>query len=240
MIRGLYSAASALDAAAANQELVAENLAHANTPGYRRHSLVFESVQQNASGSQSASSETVGGTRASSGYTTFDAGPVQYTGNPLDSTLSGSSFFVLEGPTGPVYTRNGSFEINAQGQLQSQSGLPVRGQGGRITMPPNAGRVDVGKDGTILANNVEVGRLQLAEFPDQSVLQRVGTTLFEGPGARQPNPGSFRVEQGYREGSNVQIVNEMVAMLTGLRFYEAAEKAFQALANSVQLGTKPQ
>ena len=234
MIRGLYSAASALDAAATNQELVAENLAHANTPGYRRHGLVFEAVQQNASDDQALRGERLGGTRAASGYTTFDAGPVQYTGNPLDLALSGSAFFVLDGPNGPVYTRNGSFQMNAQGQLQSQAGLPVRSQGGPITIPPNTARIDVTKDGTILANDVEVGKLQLADFSDPSALQRVGTTLFEGPTGRQPDPQSFRVEQGYREGSNVQIVNEMVSMLTGMRFYEAAEKALQALGVTVR------
>ena len=75
--------------------------------------------------------------------------------------------------------------MNAQGQLQSQAGLPVRSQGGPITIPPNTARIDVTKDGTILANDVEVGKLQLADF-FRSSTQRVGTTLFEGLICRQP------------------------------------------------------
>ena|SRR5580765_5533659 len=240
MIRGLYSAASALDAATTNQELVAENLANANTHGYKRQGLVFEAVQQGLIDNQGGALASLRRINATRSYTNFDQGSVQFTGNPLDLTLSGNSFFVLDGPQGQVYTRNGCFTLNGQGELQTQSGMPVRGTGGRITIPANTSKIDVGQDGTVFANNVEVGKLQIAEFEEPNVLQRAGTTLFQGPGGQQPQPGTFRVEQGYREGSNVQIVNEMVSMMTGMRHYEAAERALRAIGEAVALNTRPQ
>src|SRR5256885_1326280 len=118
MIRGLYSAGAALETATANQEVTAENLAHATTPGYRRHGLSFDATQQSLGGAESGAGAANGNS-----FTFFTPGPIQQTSNPLDLAISGDAFFVLEGPRGPVYTRNGSFEVNAQGELQSKSGL---------------------------------------------------------------------------------------------------------------------
>jgi flagellar basal body rod protein FlgG len=246
MISGLYSASTALEAARVNQEIVADNLANVSTPGFRRHGLVFEAVQQQAL--QNTSGSTGSGTRSAGQYNSFTAGPLQHTGNPFDLALSGSdgSFFVLDGPAGPVYTRNGVFQINSVGQLQSASGMPVRGEGGRITLPQGTSSVTIGSDGTVyansLGNSLAVGKLQIAQFPQPgNVLARVGTTLFSGPPARQSqNAPNYRVEQGYREGSNVQVVNEMVSMITGMRYYEAAERALRALGEAVSQNTKPQ
>jgi flagellar basal body rod protein FlgG len=238
MIRGLYSAATALDAATVNQDLVAENLANATTPGYRRHGLIYEAVQS-ATDSQ-VPGATLAGTRSAATYTNFDPGPIQHTGNPLDLIASGNVFFVLDGPNGPVYTRNGSFVRNAQGELQSRAGLPVRSNGGRIVIPPNATNISVTLDGAVMADNTELGRLQLAEFADPGVLQRAGTALFQGPQGPPPAPGTYRVEQGYKEGSNVQIVNEMVSMMIGMRQYEAADRAIRSMGEAMALNTRPQ
>lgn len=235
MIRGMYSAASALVASVRNQELVAENLAHASTPGFRRTGMAFETLQLDP-----GAARPMAGTQATRTYTSFDSGPMQRTGNPLDVALSGEVFFVLDGPRGPVYTRNGSFELSAQGELRSAGGLPVRGGGGPITIPAGASRIDIGQDGTVRADNIEVGRLQIAYLPDPRVLQRVGSTLFEGPSPQSPPEGvAYRVEQGFREGANVNVVNEMVSMMMGLRQYEAAERALKSLGEAVEQNTRP-
>jgi flagellar basal-body rod protein FlgF len=243
MIRGLYSAGSAIEMAQLNQDLVAENLANASTPGYRRQSVSYAALQQALSASGQASAASTGtaqGSPSSGVFTSFAPGAVQQTGNPLDVALSGDGFFVLEGPNGPVYTRNGSFDVNARGELKSKSGMPVKGVGSRITIPTDATRIVIGKDGTVMADNTEVGRLQLAQFDDPKTLRRVGTTLFEGANPRAPAPGAVQVEQGFREGSNVQVVNEMVGMMIGMRQYEAAEKAMRALTDAVGQYTRPQ
>ena len=241
MLRGLYQAGSALQTASLNQELVADNLANATTPGYRGQGLVFEALL----GGDFASANPARAARAPAPlpdgiYTSFAAGPMQQTGSPLDVAINGDAFFTLDGPRGPVYTRNGSFQLNGRGELQSASGLRVSGQGGAISIPSDAGEIRIGADGVVYADGREVGRLQLAQFENNQALRRVGTTLFEGPAARQPEPGSVRLEQGYREGSNVQMVQEMISMMIGMRQYEAAERALKSLGDAIGNNTRPQ
>jgi flagellar basal-body rod protein FlgF len=243
MIRGFYSAATALDTLSQNQDVVAQNIANATVPGYRRHALAFESFENaltQASGNPNGAS--LQGTQTSRYYTVFDQGELQKTGNTLDVAIKGDAFFVLEGPSGPLYTRNGSFELSADGEVRSASGLPVTGQGGKLAIPRETKRISIAEDGTVLADNVPVGKLQLARFDNLDALIPAGTTLFEAPpsAGQQAGIGAGTVHQGYREGSNVQIVNEMVAMIAGMRQYEAAQKALLALSDSVGLNTRPQ
>jgi flagellar basal-body rod protein FlgF len=240
MIRGFYSVASALTAAEMNHEVVAENLANATVGGYRRSGVVFQTADDDDSQEAGNANHRGRSVRATGQYTSFEPGPMQQTGNALDIALSPNVYFVVDGPNGPLYTRNGAFTRTADGSLQNATGLAVRGAGGPITLPANAAKITVSQEGAIRADNVEVGRLQLAEFRDGAGLRRAGTTLFDGPPAQAPRPGSFKVEQGYREGSNVQVVNEMVSMITGMRYYEAAEKALKALEDAVSQNTKPQ
>lgn len=239
MLRGFYSVASALEAATRNQELVAENLAHVSTPGYRRQGLVFEVLGERAA--PAADPMIPANVAAQQSFTRLDSGALEQTNNPLDVALTGDAFFVLDGPNGTVYTRNGGFELSPSGQLQTRGGLyRVRGQGGALTLPTNGGPITIGRDGTISVNGIEAGRLELARFSNPQSLRRVGPTLFEGDGAQPPLPGAVTVEQGYREGSNVQAVQEMVSMMLGMRFYEAAERAMRALSDAVAQNTNTQ
>src|SRR5262245_13685781 len=125
MIPGLYSAASGLDAALLNQDVIAANLASADIPGFRR-SLVsfgsFEGAMGKAGGASLGAS--VAGDDGTTISTDFTAGPLQRTGNPLDVAIVGDGFFVLQGADGPLYTRNGVFHLNEKGQLSSGNGLP--------------------------------------------------------------------------------------------------------------------
>ena len=89
------------------------------------------------------------------------------------------------------------------------------------------------------ANDQQVGQLRLAQFPNPQVLRRVGSTLFTGPPGPPPTPGTVRVEQGYREASNVQVVNEMISMMLGMRYYEAAQRALSSLSDTVAQNTRP-
>ncbi len=242
MMRGMYDAATALSEALVNQEVAAANLANSTTAGYRSQGYAFgtfaATLDQALGG---IPTDTQGGRPLSGIYTNFDPGPFQNTGNPLDLAISGDGFFVLDGPGGQLYTRNGTFQLNGEGQLQSKSGLPVRGEGGPIVIPPNTARITVGPDGTVLADFNQVGRLQLARVANpRLVLRRVGDTLFQGP---PPPPqldlGDVRVEQGFREGSNVQVVRQMVQMLSGMRYYEASERALRTLSESAAQNTRP-
>src|SRR5262249_54458016 len=113
MISGLYSAASALDAAEQAHDITAHNIAHASVPGYRRRSVTFETFSRDSTeqiATESSSSNSLG-VRASNVYTDFTPGDYQYTGNSLDLAVQGDGFFVLDGPNGPLYTRNGVFQL---------------------------------------------------------------------------------------------------------------------------------
>jgi flagellar hook-basal body protein len=118
-------------------DVVAQNLANFDMPGYRGQDMIFETFD--LSGGNSAPGHETGdilGTRPTGVYNVFEPGAYQFTANAFDVAISGQGFFVVDGPNGPLYTRNGTFEINAQGELQTKSGLPVAGAGGRIVIPP--------------------------------------------------------------------------------------------------------
>ena len=239
MLRGFYTAASALDVATRNHEVVAQNLAHADMPGFRRSVVSFETYYQAAAQASVNGRSVQAGSAVPEVRTVFEPGQLQFTGNQLDLGLRGDSFFVLEGPHGPLYTRNGVFQINGQGELQSAGGLPVTGVGGRITIPPGTAQITVREDGGVMADRSEVGRLQLAQFADPRGLAPAGTTLFEAPVGVQSETGTSSVHQGYREMSNVAVVDEMVQMIAGMRHYESAQRALRALSDAVELDTNP-
>jgi flagellar basal-body rod protein FlgF len=242
MLRGLYRMAGAMETVSRNQEMISENLVNATTPGYRRQGMVFE-VPQSSVGADGAAPAGRGRSsgRTPTYFAYMETGSLQKTDNPLDAALSGNAFFTVQGPNGPVYTRNGSFQLNANGQLETRGGgYRVQGQGGALTIPTNASSINIAGDGTVSADGALVGQLQLASFDDPTALRRVGPTLFEGPTPQTPAAGAVRVEQGFRESSNVQPVQEMVSMMMGLRFYEAAQKAMQTMSDTIAQNTRPQ
>jgi flagellar basal-body rod protein FlgF len=233
MIQGYYSAATAMTTALQNQDILAQNLAHAGVPGYRREVLSFE--PNVADPNPSGDSTSLHGTRTTRSYYAFTPGAYQHTGNPLEFAIQGDGFFVLNGPNGPLYTRNGQFQLNRNGQLVSPSGLIVNGTNGPVQIPANAGNITVSAEGIVSANSVQVGQIRLASFADPRQLTRAGTTLFEAPPGVQPQPAAnATIRQGYRETSNVQVIHEMVQMIAGMRQYEAAAKAMRSLADAMQ------
>ncbi|HTU88750.1 MAG TPA: flagellar basal-body rod protein FlgF [Gemmataceae bacterium] len=235
MLQGYYSAASGMSAAMQNQDILAQNLANAPVPGYRRQALTFaEFVAPQTVASAPTTTQPMHGAQIARHSSSFAAGPYQRTGNPLECAIQGDGFFVLDGPTGNLYTRNGQFHINAAGQLVSASGYAVNGSNGPLQMPTNAAQIQIAQDGTVLADNAPVGQIRLASFADSNQLERVGSTLFTAPAGVSPQTSTAMLRQGYREGSNVAVVDEMVQMLAGMRQYEAASKALRSLSDASQ------
>jgi flagellar basal body rod protein FlgG len=237
MIRGLYGAATALDAAYQTQDVFAQNIAHATVPGYRRAGISFEPF--NVSFDQ-ANASTPFGARAVSTYTDFRPGLISYTGNQLDLALEGDGFFVAQGTDGPVYTRSGAFVRDQDGQLLTRGGLPVVGTNGPIQLSPTALNVRIDSDGTVRADDAIVGQLRLVSFADPSRLVRAGTSGFTAPAGVEPQDSAANVRQGYRESANLEVATEMVNMIRGARYFEAAQRVLRTLAESVQLNTRPQ
>jgi flagellar basal body rod protein FlgG len=236
MIRGLYGAATALDAAFQSQDVFAQNIAHANVPGYRRAGLSFEPF--NVAFDQ-ASANTPFGARSTVGYTDFRPGLISYSGNQFDLALDGDGFFVARGPDGPVFTRNGSFVRNPDGQLSTHGGLPVLGNDGPINLPATASDFHVTNDGTVLADGAVVGQLRLASFDDVTKLTRAGTSGFSAPSGTEPKNSPATIRQGYREAANLEVATEMVNMIRGARYFEAAQRVLRTLSDSIQLNTRP-
>src|SRR5579884_780745 len=241
MLQGYYSAASGMSAALQNQDILAQNLAYAPVPGYRRQMLSFEEfVTPSSAAGAPTTNPPLHGAQVAQHSSSFAAGPYQYTGNPLECAIQGDGFFVLDGPNGPLYTRNGQFHVNSDGVLVSPGGYAVSGSNGTLRIPANAGQIHIAQDGTVIADDVPVGQIRLASFADSSQLQRVGPTLFTAPNDTPPQTSTAWIRQGYREGSNVQIVQEMVQMIAGMRQYEAAAKALRSLSDAMQQRTNAQ
>lgn len=236
MLQGLYSAATSMDAADLQHTIVSRNLANINVPGFRR---MF--VHQHSEGAGEAQDGGGGGTQRGQGAPEiaidFQAGGMERTDRALDVGLMGEGFFGVEGPGGPLYTRNGSFHVNPEGVLVTAEGLPVRADGGgTIQIPTNASESDVtvSATGNVAVGGRSVGVLERVTFADTKVLQPQGASLFEVTGGVTPIPIETAVQSGMRERSNVVPATELVLMITGMRQYEAAQRMMQTIGSTLR------
>lgn len=229
MIRGLYSAAGGMLATSQQQDVAAQNLAHANKPGYRRDVLRFESVGTVA---EFAAPQT-------QVHPDFTPGGLEHTGNPLDVAIAGPGFFVVKGPNGPLYSRCGVFQLNGAGELVTPEGFAVQGMAGTIGVPANAGSIEIVADGTVLADGNEIDQLRVVTFADPRKLQRAGTCSFTAPDGSETVSTQHEIRQGVREQSNTSSIQEMLQMTAGLRQFEATQRALRAIGDAVALTTRP-
>jgi len=250
MMRALYSAASGMNAQQMNIDNIANNLANSNTNGFKMRraqfqDLLYQSYAQpgNAAGSQTIvpSGLQVGlGTRAASNEIIFSQGNFQETDNPLDLVIQGNGFFQIRLPNGQeAYTRDGGFQLDANGNIVDASGNPLDPP---ITIPSQAQTITIASDGTVsytqpgqTAAQV-AGQIQLALFPNPAGLNSIGQNLFQPtdasgtatvatPGGQE---GLGTLMQGYVEGSNVNVVEEFINMIVSQRAYEANSKVVKA------------
>jgi len=231
MDRLIYTAMTGASQTLNRQAAVTHNLANVASAGYRaeEHRLRAVQVQSNA---QQKGLATRAFVVDASTHTDFTPGPVMITGRPLDIAVQGAGWMAVQLADGSeAYTRNGSFEINVNGIVQTRSGLTVLGDGGAISIPPEVA-ISVGADGTISAipetgarNTVSVvGRFKLVN-PPEADLVRGGDGYFRLAGGNPaPADPAVRVASGYLEGSNVNVVEQMVTMISLARHYETQTK----------------
>ena len=255
MIRSLWIAKTGMEGQQTKLDAVSNNLANVGTNGYKRAGVVFEDLMyQNlrqagaasAEGSQLPTGLQIGlGVRAAATTRSFAQGTLQQTGNNLDVAISGKGFFQIQLPDGSTgYTRDGAFQVSAGGQLVNATGHTV--QPG-ITIPAAATSVTVAADGTVsitLAGQAApqaVGQLQLAGFVNPGGLEPRGQNLFAesaasgAPNAGAPGSGALgSLQQGFVEGSNVNVVEELVTMIATQRAYELNSKAIQTSDQMLQ------
>ena len=201
---------------------VTHNMANAETVGYKRRFNTFSQIL--AAQGVGASGEVGSGAGLGSALD-FTQGTLVETGRSLDFALVGKGFFVIETPDGPVYTRNGMFRLDPNGQLVDTAGRLVAGESGPISVPPNVGlsQISVSSDGSISAEDAAIGKFKLVDFGDrENELQPAGINSFQAPkDAKGVAATGLVVKQGFEEGSNVQMVEELVDMIMVSRLYEA-------------------
>ena len=223
MDRLIYLAMSGAKATMQRQETLANNLANVSTVGFRAELAAFRAVPVEGSGA----STRVYALESTPGY---DATPGQVaaTGRNLDVAMKGASWLAVQGLDGTeAYTRGGSLDINAEGNLITTSGLTVLGDGGPIQVPPET-QVGIATDGTISATaangrSTSIGKLKLVT--PEAPLTRGTDGLFRGADGDLAADPQARVQDGALEGSNVSAVETMVAMIAAARQFEAQMKS---------------
>jgi flagellar basal-body rod protein FlgG len=255
MINSLCIAATGMAAQQMQLDIISNNLANVSTNGFKKSKAVFEDLMyQNLRQVGSASTEQstlptglqVGlGVRSVGTSRSFAQGDLQQTGGGLDTAIQGNGFFQLTMPDGSIgYTRNGAFQVDSAGRLVTASGLPIAGG---ITVPANATGVTISQDGAVSAmipgNTApqSIGTITLASFINPAGLDPKGQNVYvESASSGQPNVGTpganglGSLMQGYLEGSNVNVVQELVCMIQTQRAYERNSKAIQTSDQMLQ------
>ncbi len=255
MIRSLYIAKTGMEAQQTQLDTISQNLANVSTNGYKRSHAIFEDLMyQNLRQSGANTTEQtqlptglqIGlGVRPVATARIYSQGNLQQTSNNLDIAIKGNGFFQIQQPDGTTaYTRDGSFQLSAAGQIVNNNGLTLLPG---ITIPNNAQSVTVGNDGTVsitVPGNPTpqtVGQIQLANFINPAGLDPKGQNLFtETASSGTPTNGAPSsdglgvLQQGYVETSNVNVVEELVAMIQTQRAYEMNSKAIQTSDQMLQ------
>ncbi len=227
MIYGLYQSAAGMLTTEYRQNVIANNLANADTVGFKRDMVTLAERQPAAeSGRRDGPSNPdlaglSGGLWLGRTYTDFREGPFVQTGNTADVALQGPGFLTVQSPQGPLYTRDGRLNVGPDGTLVAVTdGAPVLGLGGApIRLNPVGGPIAIDTAGGVWQDGGMRGELQVVDFPDYAALQKVGTNRFAAP-ATGAVAAPALVQQGYVENSSVQPIQELVNMLDASHAYE--------------------
>lgn len=255
MIRSLYSAATGMIAQQMNIDNVANNMANVNTTAFKKsriqfQDLMYQTIKEAGSttttGLEKPSELTVGvGVKPVATQKSFSQGGIENTGNPLDLAINGDGFFQVVNNAGEqFYTRDGTFRINAQGQIVNSEGYYLEPA---LSLPADTESVNISKDGIVQVKLFgeteaqEIGQMELARFVNPAGLKSNGGNLFTATSASgeallgTPYSGSFgSLEQGYLENSNVEIVNEMVNMISAQRAYDLNSKVVRTSEDMIR------
>ncbi len=226
MENSLYIGLSRQVVLQAQMDMVANNVANVNTPGYRGQNLLFDDYVTDPKGQGPAYSMVYDYGQ----YTTLTPGTMQTTGNKFDVALNGPGFFEIATPQGPRYTRAGNFTLNEIGELITPNGDRVSAGGGSgVTIPSDAKEVIIDAQGNVSTQNGIIGRIGMVEFGNADQLVREGNGLYRAPDGVAPTPAAnTKMVQGVLEGSNIQAVVETTRMINILRDYQALQRLMQS------------
>jgi len=239
MISGSYIALSGAKLQELRLEIVANNLANANTAGYKAdrltsrsfdfllHNTIDESAIQPPLTSAEETAYDIAYTQTSLFGTNFSQGSLQHTGNPLNVALQGPGFIAIDTPYGVRYTRQGNFELDSKGALVTPDGHTVRGKG---LSNLSSGTVTIDDQGTVYLDNQSQGSLEIVEFENSADLRKEGHTLFTAAeGAQTKRPDATTVSQGYLEMPNINTLTEMVNLIDLNQLFQSYQKAITSI-----------
>ena len=221
---------SSIDGLSQEFNIIAHNLANVSTVGFKRRCNSFSQSLEEQKAEMQGNSP---GSADLNSALDFSQGSIVETSRPLDFALYGKGFFTIETTEGPLYTRNGTFQTNQNGQIVDSQGRIVAGEAGPISIPNNIAmsEFNVSSDGSISAGGVSIGKFRLVDFQDdENKLVPAGEGCYRMP-EQDIEPiaaENIVVKQGYQEASNVKIVDELVDMIMVSRLYEANMKFITA------------
>ncbi|MCD6293588.1 MAG: flagellar basal-body rod protein FlgF [Deltaproteobacteria bacterium] len=234
LTQAMYAASAGAYKNQQRLDVLANNLANINTPGFKQDKLVFR-VPVGAEKEGNSQTDYLQGPSAAmarGGWTDFSQGILRCTDNPLDLALDGTGFFCVRTPEGTRYTRNGSFTINGDGVLATRDGHPVLGKGGEIKI--DGRNVSVDEEGKVSVDGSEVGTLKVVSVLQPESLKKMGNTLFASAGADEKEAEGFKIREGYIETSNVNAIRAMTEMIDISRSYESYQKTIQFLNDATK------
>ncbi|NLE00071.1 MAG: flagellar basal-body rod protein FlgF [Fibrobacter sp.] len=228
MIQGIYTASMGMTPLLQKQDQIANNLANLNTTGYKQSGLFIKTYHKFLANDQLQPfvNQEI---KADEVYIDYSQGPLKKTGQSLDVSINGSGFFSIMTTDGVQYTRNGNFSIGEDGLLVTSDGSKVMGKYGFIRLDKNV-QVSITDKGEVFQGNESKGDLRVVDFEKPYRMHRCGESRMRPllPDSKEvPSPG-FEIKTGYLEASNVDMIRNMVEMISSYRVFEADQKALQA------------
>ena len=216
-----------------SMDSIANNLANVSTPGFKREAPKFEEYLDPMQPNEGETGiQNVSFVQQTSMMRDLSEGSITITSAPFDVAINGQGYFVIQTANGPRYTRNGHFSLDPSGRIVTDSGDPVQGQSGDISVSQNDGDIHIAADGTVSGVNGIIGQINIVDFPDDRALVRQGGSLYAT--TQLPQAANATVQQGAIESSNVQPVVEISNMIEVMRSYQAVINMSTSQANSEQ------
>lgn len=209
-------------------DAIANNLANASTPAFKRETMLFkEYVEQLPLAEGQTGPQTLTFVQDAGMARDLREGKLERTNAPLDLAVDGKGYFEIGTANGSRYTRNGHFTLDADGRIVTSSGDPVLGDGGEITVTPDDGDIHIAEDGAVSGTKGQLGKLKLVDFADDNALTKEGASLYATDQTAQPVTDS-KILQGTMEASNVEPVIEISRMLEVMRAYQTTATLSQS------------
>jgi len=224
-------AAAGMQSRMQSLDLAANNLANSSTSGYKTDSEFYTLFASEAAGEDASGLPAVPMIQRQ--WTDFAQGLLEPTNNPLDFGISGKGFFVVQGPSGPLYTRNGNFRFSTSGAIVTSEGYPLLQENGQPLRANTAQPLEVSRAGEITQNGTSIGRIKLAEFPNPAGLNKFGANYFTNSNGPEPiDAAGAQIYQGKIEASNVSASHGAVRIVGLSRQFEMMQKAI-SLSNDM-------